>query len=107
MDREYKSLIFTKHALERMSDRAISQDAVWRVLQHPDRTHPEGKANTTKFIRRLNERTYHVVGTYLPDQKKTLIVSTWVRGEEDKLPLVWRLLVAPFKVVWWMVRKLW
>ena len=107
MDREYKSLIFTKHALERMSDRSISQDAVWRVLQHPDHTRPEGKANTTRFIRQINSRTFHVIGTYLPEQKKTLIVSAWVRGEEDRVPLLWQVLVAPFRFVWWVVKKLW
>ncbi len=99
MDSTYKNLIFTKHALNRMSERSISQHAVWQVLNQPDISRPEGKPNTTRFIRLLNDRKYHVVATYLPDQKRTLVVSTWVRGEEDAVPIVWQLLVLPFKLI--------
>jgi hypothetical protein len=105
MNKEYKSLIFTKHALERMSARQITQDAVWRVLQSPDRSLPEDKPQTSRFIRQLNGRTYHVIATYLPDQKKTLIVSAWVRGEDDRVPLMWQLITLPFKLAWWIIRK--
>jgi hypothetical protein len=106
MNREYHHLVFTKHALERLTQRSISQDAVERVLAHPDRTHPTGKAQTSKFIRELNGRVIHVVGTYLPDQKKWLIVSVWVRGEDDQLPLVWQIISLPFKLLWWLLKQL-
>lgn len=106
MDREYHHLIFTKHALERLAQRSISQDVVERVLAHPDRSHPTDKAQTTKFIRELNGRVIHVVGTYLPDQKKWLIVSVWVRGEDDQASLVWQLISLPFKLIWWIIQKL-
>ncbi len=106
MERTYKSLIFTNHALARMKDRSITADSVWRVVQHPDRTKPEGKPNTTRFIRTINDRTHHVVATYLPERKKTLIVSTWIRGEEDAVPVVWRLITAPVKVIWWIAKQL-
>lgn len=77
-----------------------------RVLAHPDRTHPTGKAQTTKFIRELNGRVIHVVGTYLSDQKKWLIVSVWVRGEDDPTSLGWQLISLPFKVTWWVIKKI-
>lgn len=102
----YKNLIFTNHALNRMKQRSISADSIWRVLQSPEISKPEGKQNTTKFIRTINQRQYQVIGTYLPKEKKTLIVSVWVRGEEDKVPLVWQIVTAPFKVLWWIVRTL-
>lgn len=102
----YKQLIFTNHAMDRMEQRAISPDAVWRVLQHPSRTLQESKPNTTRFIRTLGDRTYHIIGTYLPKERKTLIVSVWVRGEQDREPLVWQLLTAPFRLIWWAIRAI-
>lgn len=102
----YKNLVFTNHALDRMKQRSVSADAVWRVLQHPEFTKPEGKQNTTKFIRTINHRQYQVIGTYLPQEKKTLVVSVWVRGEEDRVPLIWQIISAPFRVLWWLINKL-
>lgn len=105
MQREYGGIIFTKHALERLDGRSITQDMVLHVLRDPEITKPTGKRDTTKFIKTLHDRRVHVVATYLHDQKKWLVVSVWVRGEEDQLPLVWRIITAPFKLVWYVVRK--
>ncbi len=106
MGTTYKQLIFTKHALERMSARRISQNAIWQTVSNPDRSHPEEKPDTAKFIRTINNRTFHVVGHYLADQKKTLIISVWVRGEEDAVPWTWWLITAPFRVIYTMFRWL-
>lgn len=106
MNREYQNLVFTKHALERLAQRSISQDDVARVLAHPDRSHPSDKPQTTKFIRELHGRTMHVVATYLSDQKKWLILSVWVRGEDDQVPLMWQIISLPFRVLWWLLKRL-
>lgn len=92
--------IFTKHSLERLHQRSISQDAAEAVLRQPDRTEPGKKPGTVKFVRMVNGRNIQLIATYLDDQKKWLIVSAWVRGEEDKESLSWMLLSFPFKVVW-------
>ncbi len=96
--------IFTKHSLERLKQRSISQDAAELVLRHPDRTEPGKKAGTIKFVRNVNSRNVQLIATYLEDQKKWLIVSAWVRGEDDKVPLMWQILTLPFKAVWWLLR---
>ena len=102
MGETYKQLVFTNHALERMHSRRITKDAIWQTIHNPDRSIPEDKPDTARFIRTLSDRTYHAVATYLPDQKKTLVISAWVRGEEDAVPLVWRIITAPFTLVWWI-----
>lgn len=99
MDKYFKNLIFTDHALERMSLRGISQDQIKQTLDYPDRTFASDKPNQIKFIRSLNNRTIHVVGKHLDDQKKWLIISVWVRGEDDPIPLMWQLITFPFKIV--------
>lgn len=110
MEQTYKNLIFTDHALNRMRMRTISQEAIWQTVHRPDRSKPEEKPNTTRFIRTVNDRTYHVVGTYLSEQDKTLVISTWVRGEEDQVPVGWQLLTLPFKLLWrlitWVTEKI-
>jgi hypothetical protein len=103
---EYQGFIFTKHAQERLGSRSISKDVVVDVLRYPTETKPTGKQNTTKFIKTVNNRLIHVVATYLNDQNKWLVVSVWVRGEEDSTPLSWQLITFPFKATWWVIRRL-
>jgi len=95
--------IFTKHALQRLSERSISQALAETVLRQPDRTEPGKKPGTVKFIRVVNGRNVQLVGTFLDDQKKWLIVSAWVRGEDDKVPLTWLIITWPFKAIWWLI----
>ncbi|CAN5308168.1 hypothetical protein BH10PAT2_BH10PAT2_3550 [soil metagenome] len=104
------SYIFTKHSLERLKQRSISQDTAESVLQHPDHTVPGKKPGTIKFVRIMNGRNIQLIATYLEDQKKWLVVSAWVRGEDDKVPFMWLLITLPFKLLWrcvkWLVRTL-
>jgi hypothetical protein len=111
MNKQYHNLIFTNHSLDRIKLRSISQESVAKVLSHPDETYPDEKPGTIKFIRTLNDRTIHVIATYLKDQKKWLVISVWVRGEEDPQSLVWQLIIFPFKLlakvagIMWAYRK--
>ena len=97
--------IFTKHALQRLNERSISQNMAEMVLRQSDKTEPGKKPGTVKFIRRIHDRNVQLVGTYLDDQKKWLIVSAWVRGEEDKVPFIWQLLALPFRLIWWLIQQ--
>lgn len=99
MDKHYQNLIFTNHALDRIKLRTISQDQVQQVLSQPDKTFSNDKPDQIKFIRSLNNRTIHVVAKKLPDQKKWLILSVWVRGEDDPIPFMWKIITFPFKII--------
>jgi hypothetical protein len=76
------NLVFSKHALERMEQRIISEDMVRRTVMRPDRHYVEDDGDT-KFIRTVNGVRLHVVCKPLYDQDKWLVKSTWVRGEDD------------------------
>ncbi|HYD35674.1 MAG TPA: DUF4258 domain-containing protein [Vitreimonas sp.] len=102
---EHQGFIFTTHAQERLKLRSVSPDDVVKVLRHPTHTFPGDKANTTKFIRTLNQREIQVIATYLKDQKKWLIVSVWVRGEDDPESWSWWMVALPFRILWWLVKK--
>lgn len=99
MDKNYQNLVFTNHALERIGLRSISQHHVQQVLADPDKTFPSDKPEQIKFIRLLHNRTIHVVAKHLSDQNKWLIVSVWVRGEDDPVPLMWQIITFPFKII--------
>ena len=103
MNHTYKNLVFTKHALERLSGRVLTQDTIWQTISAPEKSYP-GKKNT-KFIRTINDRLVHVVAAPIANQQ-WLIVSAWVRGEEDRASLMWQLITLPFKFLWWILQKL-
>ncbi|HCR81089.1 MAG: hypothetical protein UY13_C0002G0391 [Candidatus Pacebacteria bacterium GW2011_GWB1_47_8] len=104
MDRTYKNLVFTKHALERTSGRVLTQDAIYQTVTAPDKTFLSH--GNTKFIRTVNNRLIHVVATPI-ENHQWLVVSAWVRGEEDRESLVWQLLSLPFKLTWRGLLVIW
>lgn len=75
-------IIFTKHALGRSQQRYVTQDKIEKVLLNPDKTFSL-EDNKTKFIRVIDQRQFQVIASYLPKEKKWLIISAWVRGEKD------------------------
>lgn len=75
--------ILTAHAKERLRSRRMAESDIGRVLTHPEKTFPGKKSGTIKFIKELDGRVHHVVGKYLEDEKKWLVLSVWIRGEED------------------------
>jgi hypothetical protein len=104
MDKNYKNIILTNHALERLGKRSVSIDDIWKTIKS-GRKYKQADS-TSKFVKTIQGRKIHAVATYLPKDKKWLVVSAWVRGEDDKLPLMWQIIVLPFKIIWWIIKKL-
>jgi hypothetical protein len=98
MQREYKNVIFTKHALERIRKRRMSQDMIVQAIKGPERDFIEEDGDT-RFIRDVNGRQVHVVAHYLDDERKWLVKTTWVRGEDDVKPLWQRVLLLPVRLI--------
>jgi len=105
MERIYRGFIFSNHAMDRLDLRSITQDMVVQTLKHPEITKPGDKPTTTKFIKTVNGRRLHVVASYLANQKQWLVISVWVRGENDRVPLVWQLITLPFRALWYVLKK--
>lgn len=98
-EREYKNIVFTNHALERLNSRHITADAVYNVVNWADESKDMGQGKR-KFIRTFGGRLIHVVAFHKPAKQHWVVVSVWVRGEDDKQPLAWILITAPFKIIW-------
>lgn len=102
MNKHYRDLIFTDHARERSNKRSITKGMVYQAVHQPHKKYVRDE-DTIKFIKTIHNRKVHVVANYLENEKKWLIISVWVRGEEDKAPFVWRLITFPFWLVWKLV----
>jgi len=98
-------IIFTKHALERLAARHIDKQDIIETLQYPQRfkSQPDGKR---KFIKYINGRHLQAVATHIPSEDKWIVVSVWVRGEQDQESLVWRVLVSFAKLAIWLVKAM-
>lgn len=106
MSKTYKNLIFTTHAYNRILSRSLALHSIFETINYPDKVFEE-KNQSKKYLKTLQDRKYHVVATYKPDQKKYIVISAWVRGEEDTQPITWQLLTLPFKLVWWIIQAVW
>lgn len=99
------AIIFTNHAKERMSQRHLATSDIERVVRNPDRTEPGKKHGTVKFIKDINQRNHQVVAKLIENGKDWLVLSVWVRGEDDT-NWVQTVVLLPFKIIWWVLKKL-
>lgn len=65
-----------------MKLRRITEQMVEQTVQKPDSKTLEDDGDT-KFVKTIANRNIQVVGKYLADDRKWLVKSTWVRGEDD------------------------
>lgn len=103
MNNTYKNLVLTDHALNRVRLRSLRKEAIRQTLLDPDKHFPQ-KEGKIKAVKKINHRQYHVVAKQT-GQDQWLIISVWVRGEEDPLPLAWRIISFPFRAVWWLIKR--
>ena len=90
--RNYGGLIWTNHALERLHKRGITQPQALSVIKNPHKTYPGKKTDSVKFIRTVGGRRIHAVATLDQTSHKWIVLSLWVRGENDRGPWLEELL---------------
>lgn len=104
------TIIISTHARERIANRRISLTDLEQTITHPDFRSDQADGKV-KFGKTITGRKHQVVATFLEQQQAWLIISAWVRGEEDRLPLVWLLISWPFRLAWqltlWLLQRFW
>ena len=100
-------LIYSNHALERVQQRLLNQDDIALTVAQPDKKFPTDKADQFKFIKTIRGRRYQVVAKSLPNQDAWLVISAWVRGEEDPESLLTTIILAPFRLIGEIIKYLW
>lgn len=102
-------MILTNHAQERLRLRHLAASDLEEVLKDPDKKF--NNRDNVKFIKTVDGRRIHVVANFDARKKDWVVVSAWVRGEDDPQPLLWRIIVGSVKYpalfVWWLIKKLW
>jgi hypothetical protein len=95
---EETSVIYTDHALERMKLRRITQGMIASAVKSPDKREHEADGDT-RVIKTIQGRNVQVVSTWLDDERKWLVKSAWVRGEDDPTPIWKRVLLLPLRLI--------
>lgn len=98
-------VIFTKHALNRGQQRYVTQEKIEQVLHNPDKIIQIG-GGKSKFTRVIDQRHFQVIASYLSKENKWLVISAWVRGEEDSKPFIDQLIEGFVNGFVWIVKQL-
>ncbi len=81
MDKHYKGLIWTNHAISRMYERGISQGDAWATWNRPEQSR-KGQSGNWIYYRTYGNQRIEVVAKNLPAQAgnqegKWIILSVW------------------------------
>ena len=81
-DMKFDNIVFTKHAKERLELRRISREMVVKTIRNPNKQFTESNGHI-KFIRKVHGAKVHAICKPIPEENKWLVISVWVRGEDD------------------------
>ncbi len=100
MNRNYKELIFTNHALQRLSERDVSQSEAWATWRRPKKKEYAATKGGWVFSQSWGKRQIEVVAKQ-NDRKEGVVLSVWSN----------QLRYAPQKPMWvrilkWMWKKM-
>jgi uncharacterized DUF497 family protein len=73
----YGGIIWTNHALERLSQRGISQENALKAFRNPDKSFPGKHENSREYQKYFGEKRVTLIGKQ-NDQHQWVIVSAWI-----------------------------
>lgn len=76
LDRHYGGVIWTKHALGRLSERGFTQELAWETFRHPDTT-ALAKEGGTSFQKRVGSSVVTIIGKK-NEHNEWIIISCWI-----------------------------
>lgn len=97
MNRRYKELIFTNHALERARQRAVDMGAVWATWRHPQKSRYAATRGAWVKERTWGNRRIEVV-VKQNDRKEWVVLSVWATEWNRKPSTPWY--IRLLKWVW-------
>jgi len=78
MDNRYNGVIWTNHALKRLSERRIKQGDAWATFSRPQHSRYASSKNAWVFWRDYQNQRIEVVATQ-DEKKQWVILSVWSR----------------------------
>lgn len=76
MNRTYKELIFTNHALERLQQRQVDMSEVWACWRHPQKSYYAATKGAWVYRRNWRHRQIEVVAKQ-NERKQWVVLSVW------------------------------
>jgi hypothetical protein len=73
----YGGIIWTNHALERLSQRGISQEDGLKTFRNPDKSFPGKQENSFEFIKYFGDKKVTLIGKQ-NESRQWIIVSAWI-----------------------------
>jgi hypothetical protein len=81
MDKHYKGIIWTNHAIDRMHQRGVSQKDAYATWSNPDNSRYAESKGAWVYYKDLGNRQIEVVAKQ-NDRKEWLIISVWAKDRE-------------------------
>lgn len=72
----YKGLIFTDHALDRMSERGVTHNEVWATWNNPDNSRYAKSRGAWVYFKTLHDKKIEVVAKK-NERQEWLLISVW------------------------------
>lgn len=74
---DYGGLIWTKHALDQLVERGLSQEMVWEAFKKPDSSRDGKTPDSFEFKKRFDKHTVIVVAKK-NEKNEWVILSCWI-----------------------------
>lgn len=82
MDRNYGGVIWTNHALARLTERGIKQGDAWAVWNRPDQSRFSSTQDAWIYYRTWNDTKIEIVARQ-NEEKKWIILSVWSKKVDN------------------------
>ena len=83
---KYGGLIWTHHALERLTQRGLPQDLAWQAYRYPDNVQKDSYRDSTTYLKKHDKYLISLI-IKENEKKELIVVSAWIDppmiGTED------------------------
>lgn len=104
MERNFKGLIFTNHALTRLKERNISQGDAWATWNHSDQSRYAKAKGAWIYYRTFDQKKIEVVAKK-NERGEWLVLSVWDRPVWENQNKVEPFFTFLLKKLWALIRK--
>lgn len=73
----YGGLIWTNHAIERLSQRGLSQELAWTAFKNPDSTRLGSQQDATEYIKRVDTSRITLIAKQ-NEKREWIVLSCWI-----------------------------
>lgn len=102
IQRKYKELVFTNHALDRLQQRKVEMTEVWAAWRRPDKRYYASTKQAWVFCRNWRHRQIEVVAKQ-NELKEWVVLSVWSNYVNYKPKKSW--LIKLLRKLWRWIKR--